>query len=72
MSERQLAPLYIDLIVNSTMGNRMLSFMNAYFSYIQTLVNQSNQEKTSFINDQRLCCYKVMLFRLKNVGATYQ
>ena len=32
----------------------------------------SVKEKTSFMIDQRLYCYKVMHFDLKNVRATYQ
>ena len=31
-----------------------------------------DQEKISFITSQGLFCYKVMSFRLKNAGATYQ
>jgi len=31
-----------------------------------------NQEKIAFITDRSLHCYKVMSFRLKNAGATYQ
>ena len=35
-------------------------------------MNEEDQEKTVFVTSQRLYCYKVMLFGLKNVGATYQ
>ena len=35
-------------------------------------MNEVDQEKTSFITSQGLFHYKVMLFSLKNVGATYQ
>ena len=35
-------------------------------------MNETNQEKTSFITSQGLFCYKVMPFGLKNVRATYQ
>lgn len=32
----------------------------------------ANQEKTSFVTEQEIYYYKVMLFRLKNVDTTYQ
>lgn len=35
-------------------------------------MHPTNEEHTSFITDKGLCCYKVMPFYLKNVGATYQ
>ena len=35
-------------------------------------MEETNQEKNSFITNQGLFCYKVMPFRLKNPGATYQ
>ena len=35
-------------------------------------MDEADQEKTSFVTSQGLFCYKVMPFRLKNVGATYQ
>ena len=35
-------------------------------------MDEADQEKTSFITSQGLFCYKMMLFGLKNAGATYQ
>ena len=35
-------------------------------------MDKVNQEKTSFVTNQGLFCYKVMPFGLKNTGATYQ
>ena len=35
-------------------------------------MEEADQEKTFFITNQGLFCYKVMLFVLKNDGATYQ
>ena len=35
-------------------------------------MNPTDQEKTAFITPKGIFCYKVMLFGLKNVGATYQ
>lgn len=35
-------------------------------------MDEANQEKTSFVTSQGLFYYKVMLFGLKNAGATYQ
>ena len=35
-------------------------------------MDEADQEKTSFITNQGLFCYKVMPFGPKNAGATYQ
>ena len=62
----------IDQLVDSTAGHQLLSFMDAFSRYNQIKMDEVDQEKTSFITSQRLFCYKVMLFGLKNVGETYQ
>ncbi|KAM2692260.1 hypothetical protein EV2_006578 [Malus domestica] len=46
--------------------------MDAYSGYNQILMNPPDQEHTAFTTDRGLYCYKVMLFGLKNAGATYQ
>ena len=46
--------------------------MDAFFGYNQIKLDEVDQEKTSFVTNQGLFCYKVMLFGLKNVGTTYQ
>ena len=35
-------------------------------------MDEEDQEKTLFVTNQGLFCYKVMSFSLKNTGATYQ
>jgi hypothetical protein len=62
----------IDLLVDSTSGHQLLSFMDAFSGYNQIQMAEVDQEKTSFITDRGLYCYKVMPFGLKNAGATYQ
>ena len=61
----------INQLVNSTAGHKLLSFMDAFSGYNQILMDEDNQEKTSFVTSQWLYCYKVMPFGLKNAGATY-
>jgi hypothetical protein len=46
--------------------------MDTFSGYNQIHMDEANQEKTSFITDRGLYCYKMMLFGLKNAGATYQ
>ena len=62
----------IDTMVDSTARHELLSFMDAFSGYNQIRMKEEDQEKTSFITNQGLFCYKVMPFRLKNAGATYQ
>ena len=62
----------IDQLVDSTAGHKLLTFMDAFSGYNQIMMDEGDQEKTSFITSNRLFCYKVMPFGLKNAGATYQ
>jgi hypothetical protein len=61
----------IDQLVDSTSGFAYLSFMDAFSSYNQIIMHPDDEEKTAFVTDQGLFCYKVMPFGLRNVGATY-
>ena len=62
----------IDQIVDATVRHGMLSFLDAFSRYHQIPMHPPEAEKTSFITPQGLYCYNVMLFGLKNAGATYQ
>ena len=62
----------IDQLVDSTTGHELLTFIDAFSSYNQISMNEEDQEKIAFVTSQRLYCYRVMPFGLKNTGATYQ
>ena len=62
----------IDTLVDSTARHEFLSFMDTFSGYNQIKMKEEDQEKTSFVTNQGLFCYKVMPFGLKNAGATYQ
>ncbi|KAJ3689619.1 hypothetical protein LUZ61_018783 [Rhynchospora tenuis] len=62
----------IDAMIDSTAGFRYLSFMDAYSGYNLIRMSPADEEKTSFVKEEGLYCYKVMPFGLKNAGAEYQ
>ena len=62
----------IDTLVDSTARHELLSFMDAFSGYNQIKMSEEDQERTSFVTNQGLFCYKVMPFGFKNAGATYQ
>jgi len=62
----------VDLLVDSTAGHELLTFMDAFSGYNQIHMDEIDQEKTSFIIDRGIYCYKMMSFGLKNAGAIYQ
>lgn len=41
----------IDLLVDSTAGHELLSFMDAFSGYNQNHMEEADQEKTAFITD---------------------
>lgn len=58
--------------MDATAGHAMLTFMDAFLGYHQIPLCIEDQEKTAFMTDRGLHCYKVMPFGLKNAGPTYQ
>ncbi|RDX90703.1 hypothetical protein CR513_27406, partial [Mucuna pruriens] len=62
----------IDRLVDGVLGYALLSFMDSYSGYNQIRMYPSDEEKTAFITEEGVFCYKIMPFGLKNVGATYQ
>lgn len=62
----------IDQVIDSTAGCERLYFLDAYSSYHQIRMKESDQEKTSFITPFGPFCYITMPIGLKNAGATYQ
>ena len=62
---------HIDMLVDSTAGHSMLSFMDGFSRYNQIMMASEDMEKTSFIIEWGTNCYRVMPFGLKNAGATY-
>ncbi|RVW43991.1 Transposon Ty3-G Gag-Pol polyprotein [Vitis vinifera] len=70
--QKTVFPYAIDQIVDSTSGQGMLSFLDAFSGYHQIPMSPDDEEKTAFITPHGLYCYKVMPFGLKNAGATYQ
>lgn len=61
----------IDQLIYSTARHKLPTFMDAYLGYNQIKTSEEDQENATFFTSQRLYCYKVMPFRLKNAGAFY-
>ena len=62
----------IDLLIDAVVRHELVTFLDAYYGYNQISMHPSDKEKTSFITPKGTYCYGVMLFGLKNSGATYQ
>ena len=62
----------IDQIVDASVGNGMISFLDAFSGYHQIPMHPPDAKKTAFITPHGLYYYNVMPFGLKNARATYQ
>ncbi|XP_059627477.1 uncharacterized protein LOC132270311 [Cornus florida] len=61
----------INQMVDAMTGYERLTFMDAYSGYNQIAMDPNDEEKTSFVIERGIYCYKVMPFGLKNARATY-
>ncbi|GAA0152117.1 hypothetical protein LIER_10677 [Lithospermum erythrorhizon] len=59
-------------LVDSSAGHEVFNFVDASRGYHQIKMCLDDEEKTAFIIEYGLYCWKVMLFALKNARATYQ
>jgi hypothetical protein len=64
----------VDLLVNSTSGNKVISFLDGNAGYNQIFMTKENVSKTVFhgLGFVGLFEWVVMTFGLKNAGAMYQ
>ncbi|GKV02804.1 hypothetical protein SLEP1_g15195 [Rubroshorea leprosula] len=58
--------------VEAASSNERLSLFDAYSGYHQVPMAPEDEEKTVFYAGDEIYCYVMMLFGLKNAGATYQ
>ena len=59
-------------MINATTEYERVSFLDVYYGYNQVLLAEEDQEKTAFVTERGIYCFKAMPFGLKNAGATYQ
>ena len=62
----------IDQLVDATVSHPRMSFLDAFQGYHQIPLALNDQEKTAFVTPIGNYHYKVMPFRLRNAGSTYQ
>ncbi|RDX92191.1 hypothetical protein CR513_25704, partial [Mucuna pruriens] len=63
---------HIDMLVDNTAEHAFFSFIDSFSRYNQIQMSLEDREKTMFITLWDTFYYKVMTFRLKNAGTTYQ
>jgi hypothetical protein len=59
------------IIIDHTSSYEVFSFMDGYARYNQIKMMSEDEKHTAFHTPISIYCYKVMLFGLKNAGATY-
>ena len=62
----------IDMLVDNSVGYKILSFMDAYSDYNQIPMVMSDKYCTAFMTSSGNYYYNVIPFGLKNARATYQ
>ena len=62
----------IDQMMNAIVGHQLVSFRGAYSGYNQIKMHLPDKNKTTFITNQGIYCYKKMPFGLKNAGETFK
>ena len=67
-----LLPITDVMIANTTCGFERMSFMDGISGYNQIKMYPDDEIHISFRTPLGVYCYTVMLFGLKNAGATYQ
>ena len=63
---------HINVLIDNATTCAMYSFMDEFLGYNHILMAINNKANITFITEWDTYCYKIMPFRLKNVGATYQ
>ena len=63
---------HIDVLVDNTVGNALMSFMDGFSRYNQIKMAPKDMTKTTFTTKWGIYYYAMMPFGLKNAGATYQ
>ena len=63
---------HTSVLVDNTTSSAMNSFIDGFSEYNQIMMAVMDKIKTAFITEWGTYCYKIMLFELKNAGATYQ
>ncbi|GAA0143735.1 hypothetical protein LIER_35799 [Lithospermum erythrorhizon] len=61
----------IDRLVDSGTAYKVVDFLDAFRGYHQIFMAEEDVEKTTFVTEYGIYCWKVMAFGLKNSRATY-